>query len=183
MKTTNSVLVGCLLTTSVLFATGAQPAQEQQQPSLEETVKWLTEKLPVSAGWSEGEMSRKMDLVEFQGCTLTYRLSQRATIGGIANVVIPLADIDPDAVKVTHTPDDSVSMKTQAHYQCLLKTKASRNLIKLSFSIVASGRTHLFSDSPVSETMIPFSDEATAQRFVKALAHAATLCSKRKEPF
>jgi len=172
-------VLSCFLIAFFTVAVGARQSQEQQQPSLEDTTKWLTEKLPSLAGWVQGEKSSKIDSVEFHGCTLTYRDTFTSTIGFISTISIPMANIDPDVKVGARSP----------RYQCILKTITGRsNTIKVETAGVAGGRISRdtrsgLGDSLTSRIEIDFSDEATAERFAKAFARLATLCAAKKEPF
>lgn len=167
-------LVFCLLATP---SGNAQTREAEQPPSLETTLAWIREKLPIDGGWVEEDDSARMNLVEFQGCVMSYRVTQGDTGGlvrGVEMISIPLAEIDPEATKVIFS---------RGHYQCLLKTASAGKKIKFSGSVTVAGRRTAAPDSLVSEHELPFSDQAMAERFKKAFSNAASHCRARKEPF
>lgn len=182
------------------FAVGARQSQEQQQPSLEETMKWLSEKLENEGGFIEGNVSEKIDLIDFQGCTVGYRWTRLERFAGVAIGIwtkqsFPLTAIDPDSVKV---------VLLRGHHQCALTTLNNAKKIKATDgpilpptatvremdsanqkALIRSADTlpKLIGSNLDSEVRIPFAEKDIAERFAKALTHAVMLCKARKEPF
>lgn len=194
MKITTKVLLSCLLTISLGLAISAQQSQEQQQPSLAETLKWLSEKLRDDAGFIDGNIQERIDLIDFHECTVGYRWTHLETISDVKigiwlKLQFPLTTIDPDSIKV-------VSLRGQYHC-AITSTKTMMGTSELILpsheSVTASkhqkeimragsGLAGLLPKSEYEFT-IPFPEKEIAERFVKALTHAVRLCKAKKEPF
>ena len=104
MRLSTRAVLGCFLIVSFGFVVTAQQRQEQQQPSLEETLKWLSEKLENDGGYVEGNTSERIDLIDLQGCTVNYRWTHQEVFSGVSvgvriSVTFPLNAIDQETIK------------------------------------------------------------------------------------
>src|SRR5215216_6813956 len=106
-------------------------------PSLKETLDWLKEKLTAYASFTETIANRdtiqKVDLVNFDGCTLTYRYARRAASIGlelIQTYTFSLGDIDSSKVKIE---------SKEGHYFLMLYALDNKPRIKMAMNAALMG--------------------------------------------
>lgn len=167
-------------------AANSQTKTEQKEPSLDETIAWLKEKISASAFYKKefpggSNITYKVDEVEFEGCTLSYRATSTDTSSPqprstIWKFKVPLSALDPDQITV------SALLKDGSAY--FIKALTIQNQPKVQYrrdSIFLGERD--VEEKPYTSIEIDFTDQEIANRVAKALAHAGTLCSAKKEPF
>jgi hypothetical protein len=184
-----------LVIMAICFVAGAQePAKPQESaPSLEETTRWLQEKISNYGSYSavvnhtetvgKKTVSMPLDIAYkalnpvFNDCTFTYSYvyaDAPVVIHQLVNV-IQLGDIDGSKVKL----DD----KEGPPYFVKLPTVGGEGKIKQDQRCCTARAMASFGTKNVSEAIVPFEDRELAGRVAKAFAHAADLCKKKKEPF
>ncbi len=154
------------------------------EPTMQETVEWLTKNLPVKANYSggdgEGETSFTVTEASITDCvcklTTTHQISVK---GGLLppmvtrqRVSIPFASIAMEKIRLeistVNTPHQISLWLSVAHDAKLITTE---DIIRRRSEMRAL-------------TVLYFSDKPTAERFVKAFKRLATLCQQSsKEPF
>jgi hypothetical protein len=192
-----SVLAAIMLLVSIVPSINAQarpmkPAATPpaaNSPSLEETLKWITEFLPRSTGaighWKGGSggYQETSSIQVIEGCRVSLKVvtmiikdlsrpSERDT--GVTDVfTFSLSDIDQTSVAIVNldlldVPNTSVSMRTD-------------NGLKTVITDVYSSLPNQ-GDRSAGATVGLFVDSGSADRVVKAFKHAASLCAKT-QPF
>lgn len=162
---------------------GSLSSSGSDNPSLEETLSWLREKLttyaPNEIRSADGRLlGTWFKLVRFEGCELTWReetYTEKGTLSG--ETTLHLGDLNPEGAKIQQ---DFLS----GLYFLDLYTLTGKSLI----------RHRVLSDD---KEIMPFTDETArlrfrdmdmARRVDRAFAHGARLCaaarnSNRQEPF
>jgi hypothetical protein len=153
---------------------------QENAPSLKETLDWLKEKLNAYASFTETIANRdtvqKVDLVNFDECTLTYRYIHKSASIGLEiqqKFIFSLGDIDPS--KSTVDGKDG-------HFTLVLHALDCKPKIKVETNAAFTGP--LKEESKwIAEARFPFDSLEMADRVSKAFAHAINLCKSRKELF
>jgi hypothetical protein len=163
-------------------------------------LKWLSEKLENEGGFTEGNKSERIDLIDFQGCTVGYRWTHLERFSGVSIGVwtkqsFPLTAVDSESIKVA---------LLRGYYHCTLATLNGVKKIKSADGAILPSHASvreldstnqkaamrsldtlpkLIGPNLDSEVRIPFAEKDIADRFAKALTHAVALCKAKKEPF
>jgi hypothetical protein len=166
-------------------AAGAPAAADQQNSSLDDTMKWLQRRLPApfevnvkAGGHFDETVSYSTVLVDWKGCSAHFRSEREHTFNGeidkhTVDQIIPLGDVDPSRIQpyplqvpglVWDVPGISVS--TAYERRTIIDTfqSPSRNTYYTNIT---------FSD--------PFGD--SEPRVIAALQHAVQVCGGRPETF
>lgn len=153
---------------------------QENSPSLKETLDWLKEKLNAYASFTETVANRdavqKVDLVNFDECTLTYRYIHKSASIGLEiqrKFTFSLGDIDPSKLNIEGK---------DGHFTLVLHTVDNKPKIKVEMNATFAGP--LKEESKwIADTRFPFDSLEMADRVSKAFAHAINLCKSHKELF
>ena len=183
--------------------------QDNAEPSLSETLEWLTEQIPLGSSqykteWKGEKYSHTMTtkIRSMKSCTIaleTDEVDRNETTGSsthlVVRYVVPLATINNGKVgELDHADSSLISKELDKLFGFQARTFLSGDRI-VPFSTFYSSSDTILMEWPVgngrsaanpSTRTFFFSldalDKQTAQRMLKAILHAADLCRK-KEPF
>jgi hypothetical protein len=153
---------------------GASPANNS--PSLDETLKWLTDFFVTATGgktnrpgWSDVQDDTSLHRIngcqiEFVTNSRTFDKDGKVSGSGSYYTVLSLSDIDPQAVIVTDDVSDGYRLAVK------LSTRNQARIIKVGQEM----RGSVFIDA--------FVDRAHAERAANAFRHAVELCANA-QPF
>ena len=138
--------------------------ESESEPSLNETLNWMRQKLIIGAGfYSKEEKTRiKISNVKVEDCIIIYtEYFNSGTGGNDIETSFQLKDIDPSSLKVEEFLGGFI---------------VSYNTLDSKQAINRDGRK-------TNKGFIGFQEQDMATRFGKAFAHAIKLCASKKEPF
>ena len=161
-------------------------AQENTAPSLDESTKWISEKvLAMAGGKSEKDGSSfRLEYTEFKfdRCSLLFKTAFTGNkglakmMGIMTETYLVLGDLDPEKITVLKVGD--------AYQVKLLAANGQRKIVvKTETEIPALPGPPTTQSESKAETLVVFNDAQMAERIAKAFTHAVTLCRKQKEPF
>jgi hypothetical protein len=192
MKYLSGAFALLLLINIFAFAQTEQSKQQTDSPTLDETVKWLSQQLPALAAY-EGRLKTSAITLrvisaafEGQSCTLVQRqeiiTSGSVTISNVENrtYIFSLATLDPEKISVERMKVDCEPPK----YDLTLNTKGEKKAIRYTNISKTTMLSPYKSESMTNSLILGFDSEETARRFEKAFEHAAKLAqASSKEPF
>src|SRR5262249_50820816 len=137
MKHLLGALALLLSTCIFVFGQTEQPKQEKDSPTLDETIKWLSQKLPALAAYEGKEktgttITQRVVSVTFDGsaCTLSMQMEIVLASGfrndESATYVFSLASLDPENISVERSKLGSEPPK----YDLILNAKGGKKAIK-----------------------------------------------------
>ena len=180
-----------LLLSACIFAFGqAEQPKQQDTPTLDETVKWLTQELPALAAYEGKSNGNTVTLgvvsATFDGssCTLSTQMDMTLAGGVRTNdsvtYVFSLASLDPEKILVERLTADTNPPK----YDLMINAKDEKKAIKRTASVRYGRSVHRNYADMTSRLTLSFDSGETAHRFEKAFKHAAKLSQgSSKEPF
>lgn len=178
---------------------GARPARPstpgapaEKEPTLEETLAWLKEKLTSSAFYKrvssdeDGSLTTvyKVTGVGFEGCTMTMETSLAISSSfnpsireTLHHYKVSLGDLDPARVEVYQLyKSDAAITEVQAY--------TAGDAPKVQDRRDAPGlRGREVEEKAGTSIAFTFAEKDLAERAGKALAHAIKLCGAKREPF
>lgn len=167
-----SLLLGVFVISACAFAAETKPAPEPQAPTLDETIKWLSDKLSASGGYS------------CTGTRIDYKCLERGkgtavilSLGEYHTYTIPLSDLKAPEVS---GPKGTKDCPKDRIYTLLLSTKNGQKSIRASSAIMrySDGAWRDSGERSIEQTSdqsIFFTDKDTAERVRKAFDHAIKL--------
>jgi hypothetical protein len=174
--------------------TAESKQQEKGEPTLEETIKWISQNLPALAGY-EGKtntgatVTARIIYVTFDGSSGTVSTQNETafSIGaGTAEsgkYVFSLASLDPEKIVVERS---KLEINPPA-YDLKLNAKDGKKAIKRTSNtstLIYPQRYEDHHEEITALMVLGFDSEETARRFEKAFKHAARLAqASSKEPF
>lgn len=155
------------------------PTKGKQTP-LTDTLKWLKAHIERNGATNDVVAARRVEPISFDTCQIGYRkvplvrTSQisPALINAIMEYQLDLADLNPEAVRVSDLGDYAVVFLTTRDYQPKIK------LFKRANEGGTAGRT--LEDALTESAIINFKTKAAAVRFKTALTHAIGLCAAQR---
>lgn len=181
------LLVLLMLACLVSFGFQARPAQKKtNEPALDETLKWLKEKIGTEAHHKRegyGTDTYKVDSITFEGCSVSYRSVYESSYPAdprvhrqAYNTKADLSALDPGSVKV-----DKAGARV-GKYSVIADTFNNEPKFQHRYESTKAGVKEV-RDDVTSQVSFIFSDEDLANRVAKALTHAVQSCRQKKQPF
>jgi hypothetical protein len=151
------------------------PPAEKQTP-LADTLRWLKTHIERQGATNDLIRPRRFEPLAFDNCEIAYRVTplirtsqvSSALINPIMQYRINLADINPEAVRVSDLGDYAAVSMTTRDYQPKITLLTHAN------DSGTMGRT--LEDALTETARINFKNKEAAFQFKKALAHAISLC-------
>ena len=155
------------------------PSAERQTP-LADTLRWLKAHIEKQGATNDLIRPRRFDPLAFDNCEIVYRVTplirtsqvSSALVYPILEYRINLADINPEALRVSDLGDYALFTMTTRDYQPKIKLFTHAN------ESGTAGRT--LEDALTETASINFKNKAAALQFRKALAHAINLCKAQQ---
>ena len=193
MRSRNLLQGGVAIALLILvLAWGSQNAMAQQRverqentPSLEETLKWIKDKLLKEAIYPTGRGSTyRVDSVNFDGCSI--RINDSVTGGSVqtyGSYWAHLADLDPVDVWIYRIGGYN-PYKYTINFNTIGKKPKVRTTLK-TVVVENDGREVSRTDDDTASVLnLSFPDEEIRNRVARAFVHAIRLCGgSKKEPF
>ncbi len=181
----------------------SNPAQQNDGPSLKETLDWLSEKIPLATAQfvhrgssnstrmvSDESVNLQGEVISLESCKAVFGYSIRMTpidhpewgSTGSYTFTVPLGALTSWLAAPAENEGDrnyQFVSGEQWGYRLFLGTKSNQILSVLSYGTRV---THTEAKS-VNFLSIPFNDESLAQRVARAFHHASDLCHSNAEAF
>jgi hypothetical protein len=169
----------------------SKQSSKTSEPSLDETLAWLKEKIIASAfynhqsGDSDEKLftSYKVESINFEGCSVSIKsvykdsfLTDPTITTTTFESKVALTDLNPSRVEVNQRKDLS------ERYDLAIHTLNNEPKVQ-THMLSQKGLKVRNNDSAAAQLDITFSDKEIADRTAKAFIHAIKLCQLKREPF
>lgn len=153
---------------------------DEKQTQLAETLSWLKTHLERNGTTNDVVMPKRFEPLNFNSCQIIYRVTpqfrnspvSRSLVYAIMEYQIHLADLNPEALRVSDLGDYATVGMTVRDYEPKIK------VLKHANDNGMMGRTL---EEALSETaVINLKDKAAAFQFKNALSHAINLCHAQR---
>lgn len=176
-----ALVLGCMALSPVRSL--AQEAKEPApSPTLEETFRWLKEKIEAHAGHTTESQASKIfysyKVTKAEGTTLTFvRTMQHSIFGEKPSISDFTSTVNLAKASVAEKPNQGNAPLDQK------MTKIYTVVIVADVQLEVTRKDQPPIRKTLSSAQIEFTDEDMANRVVKALQHAVKLAKTQKEPF
>lgn len=155
------------------------PSDEKQTP-LAETLTWLKTHLERNGSTNDLLTPKRFEPVNFNSCQIVYKVTPRFRNSPVSRTLVyaimeyrmDLADLNPEAIRVSDLGDYATASMTVRDYQPKIKVFTHSNNNGMM------GRT--LEEALTEVAFINWKDKAAAFQFKNALSHAIKLCHAQR---